>query len=166
MTIDGEFSKLYATDTDGVLAGYNGYNMHFHSPSEHKIEGATFDAELHIMHSMRSEFNKGQGRTTAVVAVLFKVNDNERPNEFLDSLSLGSPGPATVDMTLLRKALPADIVYFSYQGSRTSPPCDEVVNWYVVESPVTITSAQLAVFNRLWKNNQDFAKGNGNNRLI
>ncbi len=114
LTIDGEFSKLYATDVSGVLAGYNAYNMHFHSPSEHKIEGTTFDAELHIMHTMRNEFHKGQTRTKAVVAVLFTVNDNERPDEFVESLVLGKPGPVVIDMSLLRDSLPENIVYFSY----------------------------------------------------
>lgn len=49
LTADGEFAKLYATDVDGVLAGYNAFNLHFHSPSEHKIEGTAFDAEMHVM---------------------------------------------------------------------------------------------------------------------
>jgi len=49
----GEFSKLYATDVDGELAGYNAIGLELHSPSEHKIEGHIFDAELHLIHEMR-----------------------------------------------------------------------------------------------------------------
>ena len=33
---EGEFSKLYATDVDGELAGYNAVGLEVHSPSEHK----------------------------------------------------------------------------------------------------------------------------------
>jgi carbonic anhydrase len=56
LVAEGEFSKLYATDVDGELAGYNAISMEIHSPSEHKIEGHIYDAELHIIHEMRSEF--------------------------------------------------------------------------------------------------------------
>ena len=31
----GEFSKLYATDIEGQLAGYNAIGLEIHSPSEH-----------------------------------------------------------------------------------------------------------------------------------
>ncbi len=50
---EGEFSKLYATDVSGDLSGYNAVALELHSPSEHKIEGHIFDAELHIIHEMR-----------------------------------------------------------------------------------------------------------------
>ena len=49
----GEFSKVYATDADGELAGYNAVSLEIHSPSEHKIEGHIYDAEIHIIHEMR-----------------------------------------------------------------------------------------------------------------
>ena len=55
----GEFSKLYATDVDGELAGYNAIGLEIHSPSEHKIEGHIYDAEMHLIHEMRSEFYNG-----------------------------------------------------------------------------------------------------------
>ena len=65
---------------------------------------------------------------------------------------------------LLEGQMTDPIVYFSYKGSRSIPPCTEDVNWYVIEKPLAMTTSQLATFSRLWKNNQLFAKGNGNNR--
>jgi len=56
LILDGDFSKLYASDIEGNIAGYNGLQMHLHSPSEHKIEGKLFDAELQLIHEMRDEF--------------------------------------------------------------------------------------------------------------
>lgn len=35
--------------------------------------------------------------------------------------------------TLLAEQLADPIVYFSYKGSRSIPPCNEDVNWYVIE---------------------------------
>ena len=43
---EGHFSKLYATDIEGNLAGYNAVRMEIHSPSEHRIEGQVYDAEI------------------------------------------------------------------------------------------------------------------------
>jgi len=56
LTADGIISKLYATDIDGVLTGYDANKFQIHSPSEHKIEGRIFDIELQIFHTMRDEF--------------------------------------------------------------------------------------------------------------
>jgi len=56
----GEFSKLYATNVDGELAGYNAIGMEIHSPSEHKIEGHIFDVEINLIHEMRQEFYNNQ----------------------------------------------------------------------------------------------------------
>ena len=80
---EGEFSKLYATDVNGDLSGYNAVALELHSPSEHKIEGHIFDAEMHIIHEMRQEFYTDQQRTKAVVSLFFEVDDNEGPNKLL-----------------------------------------------------------------------------------
>ncbi len=80
---EGEFSKLYATDVSGDLSGYNAVALELHSPSEHKIEGHIFDAEMHIIHEMRQEFYTDQQRTKAVVSLFFEVDDNEGPNKLL-----------------------------------------------------------------------------------
>ena len=39
MHFEGEFSKLYATNIEGELSGYNAMNLNFQSPSEHKLQG-------------------------------------------------------------------------------------------------------------------------------
>ena len=137
----GAFSKLYATDVDGNLAGYNAVGLEIHSPSEHKIEGKIYDAELHIIHEMRQEFYSKQKRTKAIVSIFFQVDDNEASNKLLTDLKIDNPGTVSVNMDqLLQSQLSTPIVYFSYKGSRSIPPCSEDVNWYVVEKPLTITT--------------------------
>lgn len=42
--------------------------------------------------------------------------------------------------------LPHDSSHFHYVGSRTTPPCDEGVLWYVMDEPRTISAGQVYRF--------------------
>lgn len=55
--------------------------MHFHSPSEHTIDGKNLDLELHLVHK-----DVITGKPAAVIAILFKVNDTIGRNNFLDQI--------------------------------------------------------------------------------
>src|SRR5690348_17540103 len=42
--------------------------------------------------------------------------------------------------------LPADLSYYRYNGSLTTPPCSEGVKWLVLRDPVELSAAQIAAF--------------------
>ena len=44
--------------------------------------------------------------------------------------------------------LPDEVDVYRYQGSLTTPPCSENVNWHVVEEPVTASRRQIAAMER------------------
>ena len=44
---DGEMKLSYS---DGQIKEFKAFGLHFHSPSEHKINGKSFDLEMHIVH--------------------------------------------------------------------------------------------------------------------
>ena len=46
--------------------------------------------------------------------------------------------------------LPADLSYYSYVGSLTTPPCSEDVRWYVLADPVEVSPAQIGRFAALY----------------
>ena len=46
--------------------------------------------------------------------------------------------------------LPANRSYYTFAGSLTTPPCTEGVSWFVLETPVTISSKQVATFARIY----------------
>ena len=140
---------------------YELQQLHFHRPSEERIDGRAFDMVVHLVH-------KDDDGHLAVVAVLldtggeqplsdpYWINRGEHPliQTFWNSLPLEpgselSPG-AAVDLASL---LPDRRDYYAYMGSLTTPPCTEGVLWLVLKQPVRVSSAQVAVFSRLYRKN-------------
>lgn len=42
----------------------------------------------------------------------------------------------------------ASLGYWTYQGSLTTPPCNECVTWIVFKEPITVTEEQVIKYNR------------------
>ena len=116
--------------------------FHFHHPSEETIKGKRFPIELHLVHSdAKGNF--------AVVSVLLEEGPANPLVEMLWGHASKTPGPEKTDDNLqinVADLLPADRRYFTFAGSLTTPPCTEGVSWFVLETPVTISSKQVATF--------------------
>lgn len=169
LRIDGYIGTLYATDVDGILYGYSCKYMQFHAPSEHKIEGDSFDAETQIVCPIMGSF-KASKRSIAIVSILWNHDDTVGDNAFIGALPISTTATTAASVSLnlntsLQMQLATPIVYYSYPGSITIPPCTEAVNWYVIESPLTLSTAQKTKFYNLWSENPHFADGYGNNRI-
>ena len=135
-----------------ILFGGSRYELvqfHFHSPSEERVYGRAFDMVAHLVHK------SAQGRL-AVVAVLLTVG-GEQPT----LQKIWSAMPGTRDRTRERadvainaaQLLPADLTYYSYMGSLTTPPCTEGVQWLVMKTPVELSREQVAHFTALYPMN-------------
>lgn len=119
---------------------YNLRQFHFHGPSEHHVAGRTFPMELHLVHQ------DGKGYIL-VVAVLIEVGVSNRALvdlwQKLPSHA-GEQGPT--HPLKPHDLLLASLHHFSYQGSLTTPPCTEGVQWIVLRDPSTLSSQQVAQF--------------------
>ena len=49
---------LILTNPDGEDELYKVHQFHFHAPSEHRINGVLYDAELHIVHESFDDDDK------------------------------------------------------------------------------------------------------------
>lgn len=118
--------------------------FHFHVPSENQIEGTTYPMEAHFVHTDREE-------NCAVVAVMYVVGE-----ENADLAQAWAVMPTTPGMTVplmppidYQALLPEDLAHYRFNGSMTTPPCTEGVQWFVLKQPVPVSQAQVDQFARV-----------------
>ena len=137
---DGRFLHIDYAEGNTLSVGPRSFMLksaHLHSPSEHRVDGTNFAAELHLVHA-DSDGN------LAVVGLLFKLGAH---SPVVQAILDAAPNPVdTVGTSSILNAkdyLPAELGYYRYDGSKTTPPCDEPVEWYVMRHPKTVSQEQV-----------------------
>ncbi|KGB93030.1 carbonic anhydrase family protein [Burkholderia cepacia] len=120
--------------------------IHFHSPSEHTIDGRNYPIEGHFV------FRAQDGRL-AVVAVLYRTGaENAQFAAAMDALKAGD----TASLSSFRAAalMPGNMnIYYHYLGSLTTPPLTENVEWYVLDEPVELSAEDITAFRMRYSHN-------------
>ncbi|KAL8125727.1 alpha carbonic anhydrase 1, chloroplastic-like [Apium graveolens] len=125
---------------------YTLLQMHWHSPSEHRLNGRLMDAELHIVH-------KAEDGSIAVVAVLYKDGDadplltkiqSKLAELTYDRYAKREEGPEIVLGTFNTKQMRRKShKYYRYRGSFTTPPCTENISWNILGKVRSISKQQV-----------------------
>ena len=121
---------------------FNLLQFHFHRPSEEQIDGKPMAMVAHFVH-------KNADGKLAVLGVL--LNDG-KDNAAIQTLWNNAPkaeGPeVVVDKVKFDPSslVPAALTHYSYEGSLTTPPCTEGVNFYILKTPVDIGKKQVVEF--------------------
>lgn len=126
---------------------YQLLQFHFHTASEHTVNGKQYPMEVHFVH-------KNTDTGFAVVGIFYEEGaENALLAKYLANFPK-EKGEYTSDSTLeLASLLPEKLGYFHYAGSLTTPPCSEVVSWYVLQQPLTASKEQIEAFAAILKNN-------------
>lgn len=125
---------------------YELVQFHFHRPSEEQINGRAYDMVIHLMH-------KGSDGKVVAVAVLLREGSANATVRELWKYMPQTPGAehevpgVEINPTGL---LPRETSYYRYEGSVTAPPCTEGVTWFVLKTPMIVSSAQISAFAKLY----------------
>lgn len=139
------------------------WQVNFHSPSEHTLNGERMPLEMQMMHQRVT----GGSPETAVVVVFFQ----HAANSYLDVLDKlmqeGLPKKAWEEKPVASGIKLADIVggspFYSYEGSLTVPPCESQVKYYVRQEPIPTAHAQIRRFQKVL---EQTCAPKGNYRLV
>ncbi len=149
---NGHTVQVDITGDNGIVVRgmrYHLMQLHFHHPSEEKVNYRSFAMVAHLVHRN----HMGQ---LAVVAVLLEPGAaNAVINHFWTYMPLGKGDrvPLPTGSVEVANMLPKDPRYYQFMGSLTTPPCSEEILWMVMKQPVTISHDQLRLFAQQFPNN-------------
>jgi len=156
-------------DRDGPLGGdnYELLQYHFHwgstndRGSEHTIDGKSFAMELHLVHIRKKYLDDVAAALAspdglAVVGIMFVVGEEGSdftPLQPIVDAALAIHDDQSLEVTaevnlneFIKEVGPG---YYTYDGSLTTPTCNEVVSWYVMEGAIAISQEQIDAFKGL-----------------
>eukprot|EP00252_Welwitschia_mirabilis_P023575 TRINITY_DN669_c0_g1_i5.p1 TRINITY_DN669_c0_g1~~TRINITY_DN669_c0_g1_i5.p1 ORF type:complete len:295 (-),score=10.52 TRINITY_DN669_c0_g1_i5:154-1038(-) len=121
--------------------------LHWHTPSEHTINGKSCAMELHLVH-------QSQDGKIAVIGILYKYG---RTDSFILSLekeirALVDTQPESENHTTVERDIGlvnamrvqfGSRKYYRYIGSLTTPPCSEGVTWTILHQVSTVGREQV-----------------------
>eukprot|EP00826_Nyctotherus_ovalis_P056420 TRINITY_DN7609_c0_g1_i4.p2 TRINITY_DN7609_c0_g1~~TRINITY_DN7609_c0_g1_i4.p2 ORF type:complete len:191 (-),score=33.43 TRINITY_DN7609_c0_g1_i4:133-705(-) len=145
LKITGHFGRLEVT-IPGYRLVYTADQLHFHRPTEHTFGGKSYDVEMHIVHSLESGAPKDYVYNKAVIGVVFDATPDKH-NNFFDEMQLDKE--CELDLEELIDRLPKKL--YHYQGSLTTPPCTEIVNWFVFKTPLPMSQKQVVDLAHIWE---------------
>ncbi len=104
--------------------------------------------EAHFVH-------RNEGGALAVLGVMMKAgSSNAVFKKIVETMPKEAGGPVAADKKIDPHALlPSDRGYYLYEGSLTTPPCSEVVNWVLLREPIQVAKDDIAAFAKVFPMN-------------
>ena len=128
---------------------YDLIQFHFHTPSEHTVNGKHYPLEMHLVH-------KNKNGAIAVIGVFFKYG---KPNKALQEIisnipkEVDKPVENKMSKINIEELIPGKRKYYHYFGSLTTPPCSEEVNWNIYTTPVQASKEQIQKLHEIMGDN-------------
>jgi carbonic anhydrase len=150
VTNNGHTLQVNTPDGGSAIIDGEAYELtqfHFHTPSEHTIDGVRSALEAHFVHA-------NANGDLAVIGVMMQPGQG---NDLFSRIMTAAPrqeGERPVGSIVNpRELISATEHFLRYQGSLTTPPCSEIVVWTVLETPVTVSQSDIDAFAALFPMN-------------
>ena len=134
--------------------------FHFHTESEHLINGNKAEMELHMVHqsAMGELLVLARFIELGLTNILLDPIFSSLPQNPGDSLAIGG-----FDLPGL---LPTSLASFRYAGSLTTSPYTEGVSWIVLAEPLDLSAVQIDAFRTLFPNGNERPAQDLNGRFV
>jgi carbonic anhydrase len=119
---------------------YELVQYHFHAPSEHMIDGEHAPLEVHFVH-------KSAAGELAVLGALVEEGEYDpRREALLSALPDGAGDKSRIEdlYITIDEFWPMPTRFYRYEGSLTTPPCSEGVQWVVMADKLQLSADQIA----------------------
>lgn len=156
---------MRVTKTDLPGANYILEQFHFHwgktdnTGSEHKVDGMFYPTEIHFVHYNSAKYDNvthavkaGANDASAllVVGAFGQVVASHESPMSLDKLigltaNISNNGESVQIQAFELGALLPNMtgLIYTYNGSLTTPTCNEIVNWNIFATPIYVTETEL-----------------------
>lgn len=139
---------------------YELLQFHFHTQSEHLLNGSAFPLELHLVHQ----------NVFGDLLVIGSWIKEGATNNILGPIFSELPGNEETDLTInnfdLSSLLPSSLDSFQYPGSLTTSPFTEGVQWVMFNEVLEMSASQIQAFQTLFPNDNAREPQPLNDRII
>ena len=136
----------------GQTKGLQGLQLHFHwgndpktMGSEHMLNGKQHHGEVHLVTRNLDQDDEEASDYYAVLGALIDEDigdvDMDANNQIAAILS--SSGALDLDTLFIEQGHKHKNSIFTYEGSLTTPGCDEKVYWQLLEKPIVLSSLTM-----------------------
>ena len=172
--VDGNFANMghnvqFNPSTTGATTVnhkgiYNLLQFHLHwgagqrDGSEHRVNGMQADAEIHFVHRRRGDPTNSTARDTLTVVGIFGIAVyGPITGIWRQLMPVPTAFESSTSVTGIRYSdlLPTNREYIYYEGSLTTPLCNEIVQWFVLKNPIPIPASYI----NMLRNVQEDAHG-------
>ncbi|XP_010887861.2 carbonic anhydrase 2 [Esox lucius] len=170
---NGHTLELILPSTMRIVTGFDhefrAAQLHFHwgTPevpgSEHTIDNVHFPAEIHVVHynskyaNMSEAASKSDGLVVLGGFIQIGLHENENYEKILAVITDVSSEEANTEIPgfNVRHLLPNNLErFYRYNGSLTTPPCYQTVNWTIFNDTITVSRKQLKALENTLKAGQ------------
>ena len=154
-----DFSSATVPTTTNHRGTYELAQFHFHwgrgneEGSEHLVNSAAEELEIHFVHTLQNGNDATAGDYITVVGVFAEVDPDAEltgPWALLNATAVRElDSNISVSGLNFSMLMPAELDYYYYMGSLTTPPCSEIVQWFVLKERITVPGAYLAELRQL-----------------